>query len=66
MTKLKVDNVVIKAPKGMSEMELLKIKKRLGRDLSASPKRKRPRDPVEKRVLKEWEDERGGEKIGEI
>ncbi|WP_368645709.1 hypothetical protein AB4027_01710 [Alkalibacterium putridalgicola] len=66
MTKLKVDNVVIKAPKGMSEMELLKIKKRLGRDLSASPKRKRPRDPDEKRVLKEWEDERGGKKIGEI
>jgi len=66
MTKLKVDNVVIKVPKGMSEMELLKMKKRLGRDLSASPERKRPRNPVEKRVLKEWEDERGGEKIGEI
>ena len=66
MTKLKVNDQVIKAPKGMSEMELLLIKKRLGRDLSASPERKRPRNPVEKRVLKEWEDERGGKKIGEI
>jgi len=66
MTKLKVKNKTIKAYKGMSELELLLLKKRLGRDLSANPERKRPRNPVEKRVLKEWEDERGGEKIGEI
>lgn len=34
--------------------------------VSASPKRKRPRNPLEKRTLEQWEKERDGEKIGEI
>ena len=64
--KVKQKKVPYKLPKDMSPEESELLDRLLADKVSASPERKRPRNPVEKRVLKEWEDERGGEKIGEI
>ncbi|SFC01520.1 hypothetical protein SAMN04488102_102202 [Alkalibacterium subtropicum] len=64
--KVKQKNVPYKLPKDMSPEESELLNRLLADNVAASPERKRPRNPVEKRVLNEWEDERSGEKIGEI
>ncbi|MDN6290617.1 MAG: hypothetical protein L0J63_10085 [Tetragenococcus koreensis] len=64
--KVKQKKLPYQLPKDMSPEESELLDRLLADKVSASPERKRSRNPVEKRVLKEWEDERGGEKIGEI
>lgn len=68
MTKVKVK---VKSNLGDNQEETVDIdllirNKRFGRRTAADLKRKRPRNPDEKRILKKWEDERGGKKIGTI
>jgi len=49
-----------------TDIDVIIRKKRFGRRSAADLKRKRPRNPDEKRILKKWEKERGGKEIGNI
>lgn len=64
--KLKGKKVPYKLPKNMTTAESELLDQLLTNKVSASPKRKHPRNPLEKQTLKQWEKEREGEKIGEI
>lgn len=52
--------------KETTDIDLIIKNKRFGRRSAADLKRKRPRNPDEERVLKKWEEERGGKRIGTI
>lgn len=55
-----------KLPKNVTVKESEKLDELFKDKPSASPGRKRPRNLNEEKVLKRWEKERGGRKIGDI
>ncbi|PRY79355.1 hypothetical protein [Alkalibacterium olivapovliticus] len=66
MVKVKNKNGRVIKPKGVTLSEVDKANKLVGLNLYDTATRKRPRNPDEERVLKKWEEERGGKKIGTI
>lgn len=55
-----------KAGIDLSKPVYTQMAKKFAREFGATPGRKRPRNPQEKAKLLEWEERRGGIKIGTI